>query len=271
MAKKRSIGSTIATFTVFVILEVASLLMLSYNSSLQGMWLARGAHRMNAAVWGGLENVGRYFSLRKENDRLAEENFALRTRLAQMGDSSSLRRNLRDTVGAFCYQNATIVRHTRNGQHDYFLIDKGSRDGVKAGYGIITGYGTIGIVDATTEHYSYVMSFTNADCVVSSRLGRGGPVGSLVWDGHDSDGAVLQAIPCHVEITPGDTVFTSGYSSIYPADIPLGITGKSKTVNGAFYEIKVELFEDFSKTRYVTVVGNIHENEITGLTERNEN
>lgn len=265
MARKKAIGATISAFVVFVLLEVVSLVMLSSNSSLQGMWFARATHNVNAAVWGGLENIGRYFSLRKENDRLAEENFELRTRLAEIGASASVKGVKRDTVGAFCYQSATIIRHSRSGQHDYYLLDKGSDDGIREGYGAITGCGAVGIVDATTARYSYVMSFTNADCVVSARLGKGGPVGSLVWDGKKSNGAILQAIPCHVEIAPGDTVYTSGYSSIYPADIPLGIAGKAKTVNGAFYEIKVELFEDYSKTRYVTVVGNIHEDEIAKL------
>lgn len=266
MSRKKTIGSTIAAFAVFILLEVVSLLLLSSNSSIQQMWFARATHNVNAAIWGGFENIGRYFSLRKENDILARENFELRTRLMQLdAEAESASGRLRDTIGAFCYQNASIVRHSRSGQHDYFLIDKGEKDGIRTGYGAITRHGTIGIVDATTAHYSYVMSFTNADCVVSARLGRSGSVGSLIWDGRHSNGGILQAIPCHVEIAPGDTVYTSGYSSIYPADIPLGITGKARTVNGAFYEIRVELFEDFSNTRYVTIVGNIHENEITEL------
>ncbi|MCQ2142514.1 MAG: rod shape-determining protein MreC [Bacteroidales bacterium] len=265
MQRKKSIGSTITAATVFILLEVVSLSMLSSNATLQGMWFARATHNINASIWGGIENIGRYFSLRKENDRLAGENFELRSRLAELEENTLITGITRDTIGSFCFQSASIVRHSRSGQHDYFLIDKGELDGIKAGYGAITDRGTVGIVDATTAHYSYVMSFTNADCVVSARLGKGGSVGSLIWDGRHSNGGILQAIPCHVEIAPGDTVYTSGYSSIYPADIPLGITGKAKTVNGAFYEIKVELFEDYSKTRYVTIVGNIHEDEIAEL------
>ena len=66
----------------------------------------------------------------------------------------------------------------------------------------------------------------------------------------------------------GDTVFTSGYSSIFPPDIPLGEVGESKIVNGATYEIKIRLFEDFGALRYVTVVENKSKGELKELEDR---
>ena len=63
----------------------------------------------------------------------------------------------------------------------------------------------------------------------------------------------------------GDTVFTSGYSSIFPPDIPLGTAGEAKIVNGATYDIEINLFEDFGALRYVTIVENIGKEEIEEL------
>ena len=71
-----------------------------------------------------------------------------------------------------------------------------------------------------------------------------------------------------MEFEPGDTVFTSGYSSIFPPDIALGTTGESKIVNGATYEIEVTLFEDFGSLRYVTIVENLGKDEIRRLEGR---
>ena len=102
---------------------------------------------------------------------------------------------------------------------------------------------------------------------ISARLGKKGAAGPLVWDGIHSNGAVLKEIPHHMEFSPGDTVYTSGYSSIFPPDIPLGITGDSRVVNGATYEIEVALFEDYSALRYVTIVENINKEEIRSLEE----
>lgn len=89
----------------------------------------------------------------------------------------------------------------------------------------------------------------------------------MTWDGFSSNGAILKEIPHHVEFQPGDTVYTSGYSSIFPPDIPLGTTGDSRIVNGATYEIEISLFEDFGALRYVTVVENMGREEIKSLEE----
>ena len=87
-------------------------------------------------------------------------------------------------------------------------------------------------------------------------------MGPLVWDGHSADGALLKEIPLHFKFEKGDTVYTSGFSSVFPPDIPLGVTGDSRIVNGAMHEIKVTLFQDFSSLRYVTVVENRGRDEI---------
>jgi rod shape-determining protein MreC len=68
-----------------------------------------------------------------------------------------------------------------------------------------------------------------------------------------------------MDIQVGDTVYTSGFSSIFPPDIPLGVTGESRIVNGATSEIKVRLFEDFSALRHVTIVENLGREEIKEL------
>jgi rod shape-determining protein MreC len=63
----------------------------------------------------------------------------------------------------------------------------------------------------------------------------------------------------------GDTVYTSGYSAIFPRDIPLGVTVDAHLKDGATYRMDVELFEDFSTLRYVTLVNNLDSDEISEL------
>ncbi len=74
-----------------------------------------------------------------------------------------------------------------------------------------------------------------------------------------------------MEFQPGDTVFTSGFSSIFPPDVPLGTTGESRIVNGATYEIEISLFEDFGSLRYVTIVENLGRREIRDLEKEQKN
>lgn len=272
MPRKKSI-MFIMNAAIFIILEVAALGMLKHSGTLQDLWISKGIHTVTAKVWGGLESVGYYFSLKKKNDVLAEENFRLSQevrhyRMITGKDYAMDRITVPDTTGDFRYLPATIVKLGNNSQHNYMIIGKGSEDGVAPKSGIITSHGAIGIVDAVGKHYSYVLSFRNSGISVSSRIGREGPVGPLTWDGRTSKGAVLSEIPHHINIEKGDTVYTSGYSSIFPPDIPLGVTRGWKIVNGSTFEIDVQLFEDFSALRYVTVVNNINGQELEELENR---
>ena len=267
--RRNSIITHIFTAAIFIILEIAALNMLSHNGAMQNVWFSKGMHAVMGTLWGGTEQIKDYFSLRKVNESLALENHELRTRLAQYEAlEQEADENKSEIAGGFRYLPASIMKISNNTQHNYMIIGKGSEDGVTTGSGVITGKGAIGVVDAVSSNYSYAISFKNHEMNISARLGKEGAVGPLSWDGKSRNGAILKEIPHHVEFEPGDTVFTSGYSSIFPPDIPLGTTGKSKIVNGATYEIEVTLFEDFGSTRHVTIVENLGKDEIKKLEKK---
>ena len=270
MPRERKIFPLIVNAAIFILLEIAALNMLRHNSELQSLWLSRISHTFMAKVWGGSDRLRHYFSLNKENERLAQENAILNQQLKEYRDredqsySDSLTAELK-AYGDYVYAPATIVKISRNKQHNYFIINKGSEDGIRPQSGIITNSGVVGIIDAVDKHYSYGLSFMNSDISVSSRIGKEGAVGPLSWDGVSVDKAVLKEIPLQYKYSPGDTVWTSGYSAIFPPDIPLGVTGGSKIVNGAVNEIEVHLFENFTALRFVTVVENIGRDELISL------
>ena len=251
-------------------MEVAAILMLRDSGSLQNIWISRMSHRVVAWVWGGCDEVRYYFSLKKENERLAEENFNLcqELRTYQAMDRYEAEQATIDSLAAssdFSYLPASIVKVSRNKQHNYFILNKGYEDGVQPQSGVITTSGIVGIIDAVDKHYSYGLSLMNTGVSVSARLSEEGAVGPLVWDGVSRSGAILKEMPLQFKFEPGDTVWTSGFSSIFPADIPLGIAGTSKVVNGAVNEIKVSLFQDFASLKFVTIVTNKGYDEILYL------
>ena len=250
---------------IFIALEIAALNMLKNNGPLQGIWISKGSHAFMSTVWGGMQTIGDYFSLRKANDELAKENHDLRLLLAQQADSVKADREASTTIGNYRYIHAEIAKISNNSQHNYIIVDKGSEHGVREGSGIITGKGAVGVIDAVSKNYSYARSFKNHEMNISARLGKEGAVGPLSWDGKSSGGAILKEIPHHVGFEKGDTVYTSGFSSIFPADIPLGTAGDAKVVNGATYEINISLFEDFGALRYVTIVDNLGKDEMKEL------
>ena len=273
MSKERPVVSKIFSAAVFILLEIASFSLLSHNNEIQRLWLARISHGFMARTWGATQTVGNYFSLKKQNDGLALENERLRAQLRAYGqavlenDPAFMSYDGKD---GFKYIPATIIKSGVNTQHNYLILDKGSEDGVKENSGIISSKGVIGIVDAVSKHYSFAISLLNKDFNISARLDTSGAVGLLSWDGFHSDGATLKDIPLQFKYNPGDTVYTSGYSQIFPPDIPLGIAGEAKIINGATNEIKVRLFQDHSALKYVTIIENTRLSEIGEIELREE-
>ena len=265
MPKERPLASKITSLAVFIVLETAALLMLSNNNQLQRLWLARISHGVMAKTWGATQSVGNYFNLKRQNDELALENERLRGLVrgyetsASRSDPSAI-----PVLGddGFRYIPATIIKSGHNSQHNFIILDKGKEDGVVENSGIITPKGVIGIVDAVSKHYSFAISFLNKELNISARIDTSGAVGPMAWDGLSTDGAVLKEIPLQFKYNPGDTVYTSGYSAIFPPDIPLGIAGEARIINGATNEVQVKLFQDHSALKYVTIIENTRLKEI---------
>ena len=268
--RKSNIIRNLTTAAIFIALEVAALAMLNNNGALQRMWFSQAAHGFMGTIWGSTQRVKDYFSLRSTNDSLALENHALRVRLAELEKFAEESKANTSMTGLkkssnFQFLPAHVMKISNNTQHNYMIINKGYADGVSEGDGVITGKGAVGIIDAVSENYSYARSFRNHGMSISARLGKLGSVGPLNWNGKGRNEAILSEIPHHMEFAPGDTVYTSGFSSIFPADIPLGVTSEATIVNGATYDIKVRLFEDFASLKYVTIVGNMDREEINNL------
>jgi rod shape-determining protein MreC len=271
MVDERKTWAKVISTAVFILMEIAALSMLKHSGSLQDIWVTKASHRVMAWVWGGFDSIGHYFSLRTENEKLAAENAMLTESLRRSQDKVQTAMEnglLTDTTMIFAgYEHipASIVKISRNKQHNYFILNKGYEDGVRPQSGVITASGIVGIVDAVEKHYSYGLSFMNTGVSISARLGNEGAVGPLTWDGISMDGAVLKDIPLQYKYSPGDTIWTSGSSILFPPDIPLGIAGSSKVVNGAVNEIQVDLFQSFTALRYVTIVSNAGREEIMYL------
>lgn len=269
MPHKRSISLALTNAAALVVLEVIALTCLARNGEYQRFFLVKGVHAFQAVVWGGTEGIKHYFSLKKTNDELAQENFELREKIHEyefLQERDAARERLVE-AGDLVMIPGSVVKMSRNRMHNYLILGQGYEDGVTEGCGVITRNGIVGIVDAVSKHYSYVISSRNPEFSVSVRIGREGNTGPLSWDGIHSRGGIIRDVPLHPKAEPGDTVFSSGFSSIFPPDIPLGVTGESKVVNGATYEIKVTLFQEPSALRYVTIVKNKGKEEIEALEE----
>ena len=79
------------------------------------------------------------------------------------------------------------------------------------------------MVTNVTPSYSTVMSLLNVRWMVPAKIARNNYFGTLSWDRKDYRKVFLSDIPFHVNVLTGDTVVTSGFSSLF--------SGRDKTGN----------------------------------------
>lgn len=95
---------------------------------------------------------------------------------------------------------------------------------------------------------------------------KSGNYGSLIWRGNDYRTADLTEIPLHVDISPGDSIITSGYSSVFPEGVMIGtIQDFSRPDGENYFNISVQLSTDFKALSYVEVIENQDKPEIKEL------
>jgi rod shape-determining protein MreC len=253
-------------FLLFFVLEIVAVSLLSYSSYYQRTAIVGVVRLGKGKIDGWLENGSYYFSLKEVNKQLAAENNALRNRLESYGrlHDRPADTTVTDSLGqpVFSYLPATVVSNRVNHLHNYMLLNAGTEQGVNTDMGVMMHNGVIGTVVEVYEHYSLVKSLLNVDWRVSAKLAGNGAFGSLYWDGKDYREVLLTEIPQHIPIQVGDTVISSGYSSLFPADIPIGTIKSYQVKRGNFYEITVVLFADFKRIHAVNIVKHLHRNEL---------
>ena len=136
---------------------------------------------------------------------------------------------------------------------------------------VLTYSGIIGVVKKVTPNFASAISVLNRDYSISAKIKKNGYFGPVTWDGKGHKKVILSEIPHHVPVEPGDTIITSGYSTIYPEGILIGTVSDFKLKGGNFLEIEVELSTDFKNISYVQVVKNFKREEQINLETESSN
>jgi rod shape-determining protein MreC len=249
---------------LFLVLETFSFWLLSVHSYYQSTKFEDASRAITGFASSRINRTTNYLKLAELNEQLAEENLDLRNQLATLATKYEVLRNkLGDTIVAphYSYTLTRVVNNTVNKQYNYLTLNVGTNDGVQQEMGVITNQGVIGIVAGVSPNYSTVISLLNVDLKISAKLKRTNHFGSLYWDGRNYREVLLTDIPQHVPIHIGDTVVTSGFSSIFPPNIDMGTISAIEGKGMNFHNIKVKLFVDFKQLHSVWVVNPKDEDE----------
>ncbi len=237
---------------LFIFLETLSLILLFGLNDNQRIAFLTSANRLSGTFFEWRADAESYLGLKGENERLLKENALLRERLLSLSDSLELERvkMLSDEV----FVLARVIDNSVRKDDNYITIDKGRSDGVVQGMGVFDSRGVVGVVNMAGSHYSVVLPVLNSRSSISCKVVGSQSIGFLEWRGGDPYSAILVDVPYHTAVSAGDTIVTSGFSSAFPENIPVG-TVRSVEQHRMSYTLKVsvDLFVDMSDLRWVYV------------------
>ncbi len=212
-----------------------------------------------------VNNTTNYFSLRRINDSLMNENARLRAQqLNAYYQSGFTLSSIVDTVykQQYSYIAANVVNNSITKRNNYITIDKGRVHGIKPDMGVISSNGVVGIVTSVSENFATIRSALNSNTKISAMLKKNNAFGSLEWNGDDPKFSSLLHVNKHVPIKVGDEVVTNNYSTLFPVGIPIGFISEQNLEAGDnFHNLKIELYTDFSTLKSVYVIRNILKEE----------
>lgn len=258
-------------FFLFIILEIISLFFVFNYNNYQKVKYLNSSNAITGSIYNSFNKMISYFELARINEELAEENANLRSHL-QAGNNEILLSEVTSPVyvptdsALFHFVSARVINNSVNRPFNYITLNRGRKDGVQPDQGIISAGGIVGVVTNVSESYSMGLSLLNQRWSLSAKLEKNDFLGSLMWNGEDYRFASLMEIPFHVDLHVGDTITTSGYSSIFPEGIMIGtVQAFDKPPGENYYNISVKLTTNFKALSYVEIIENVNREEIKEL------
>lgn len=248
---------------LFVILEVASFVLLfRFNNYQQSVYFT-SANTVVGAVYEVSGGISSYFHLKSVNEDLLDRNMLLEEQINNL--EKALKERQLDSIAVNSirkmpqkdYQlfKARVIKNSLNLADNYITLDKGSSSGIHSEMGVVDGNGIVGIVYETSPSYSVVISVLNSKSNISCKIVGSDYFGYLKWEHGDSRYAYLKDLPRHAEFNLGDTVVTSGFSTVFPEGIMVGtVDDMSDSHDGLSYLLKIKLATDFGKLSDVRVI-----------------
>jgi rod shape-determining protein MreC len=260
-------------FFLFITFLSVSFYLLIKNNSYQRASIWNSSNQVVGLVYERVNQFTSYLVLGRANDSLAAENARLRNQLkTSFFDTKIKQKSVVDSISQqqYTYIEARVINNSVHQKNNYITINRGEKQGIKKGMGVISSSGIVGIVLNVSEHYATIQSLLHSDTRISVSVKNN--IGSLVWgDGNYNPRiAILKDIPNHVRIKEGDSVVTSGFS-LFPAGIEIGKVIRTDVKSGdSFLNIEVNLTTDFATLQYVNVVNNLLSREQQLLEAQNK-
>jgi rod shape-determining protein MreC len=196
---------------------------------------------------------------------LTAENAKLKGRIQELEaernrhlEDESTNRRLRELMEFRLYLpsgavTASVISNSASTWFNIQILDKGKKDGVEKGMGVVSPLGVVGQVVSVTSRSAKVLLITDShsgvDAVVQRNRARGIVAGSL------ESGPIMKYVKRSDDLKEGDRLVTSGLDGVFPKGLLIGAVSKvNKKSFGLFQYVEVTLAVDPARIEEVLVV-----------------
>ena len=269
---KRNVLLTIVVFLAFLFSIVATVISLkNYDSNIVSRKLKEGYIPANSQIVKIVRDIREYINgifhlnqILAENKRLKEELSKLNSDKITIEEIKSENAKLKELLGlkdqiklSASYEIARVVQRSQEAWLNYFIIDKGEKNGVKKNMVVINNQGLIGYIIDTGINWAKVITVLDPDFSASAMVVRTREIGVVRGSVNLLSKRLceLRYISKDSKVKLNDIVITSGMGEIFPKGIAIGKVVQIK--NDKFEltkNIVIEPLVDIENVEYVMVL-----------------
>jgi rod shape-determining protein MreC len=265
---------------LFIAIEAIALNYYAHSSYYTQAKILSRAHSVAGGIQSSIFGVKHYFTLRSENEALAQRVAELEGRLSYYRDKEinaitdsisleGLDPTLVESLSQYRYTTARIISNSISRSRNFITLNRGRMHGVMVDMAVISPSGVmIGYVVGCSERYSIVLPMLNSDFRTSGKIVGDEHFGSISWSGNSSYKVEMTDLSKHADIEIGDEVVSTGLSHYFPEGIKIGYV-ESFSINDTqtSYSVTVRLAADMTKLNNVILIENVDYGEIKALEE----
>ena len=213
------------------------------------------------------EGWGKYFgsikALNEKNQALIEENNSLKDQLAQAELLEKENERLRDYLDmknkypSFAMEEGMVISHSSGNYITNFTLNRGTLHGIQTNMPVITKDGIVGYVVEVGLNWCMVSTLIETATSVGAYIPRSEVVGIVSGDYsmRQEGNCKISYIDASADVQVGDTVYSSGTGSVYPADLKIGtVTAIEVDEYNRTLVATVTPAVDFSALKWVMVI-----------------
>lgn len=259
---------------LFIGFFTISIILLIKNNDFERASTFNSSNRMIGSIYQRVNDINKYLRLSEVNEQLAKENLTLRNQLkSTLFDDRVVSKIVTDTINRTQYEYviAEVINKSISSRNNYITINRGAKQGIKKGMGVIGPDGVVGIVWNVNDDFASIQSILHEDTRITASIEGTPYFGPLIWQGDDPGLVTLTDIPNQFNLKQKAKVVTSGLGVIFPKGILIGTVLKAGVKGeGSFLDISVKLATRFYSLQYVYIIKNNFAAEQQSLESQNK-